>query len=163
MSAPAPNTSHWGWEDQEKVTYSFFSCPTPTVNLCSCHLLWKTKHLWVCLFVVIAMFSPFDTIVKIHFAVCSWMEKKTPNKSTETYPAWSSMEGCRGGVTAPQDNAGGRLLSKVSGPTPCPKHGQLWNQTRLLRAFSTWFRPPCKDWAGTSRRTDAYSPEANYS
>lgn len=33
----------------------------------------------------------------------------------------------------------GRPLSEVSGPTSCPKQGQLWDQNRLLRAFSTWF------------------------
>lgn len=38
-------------------------------------------------------------------------------------------------ITGSKSHSGGKGL-QVSGPTSCAKQGQLWHQTRLLRAFS---------------------------
>jgi len=49
------------------------------------------------------------------------------------------------GLTEPQDNSGGKGPQAVSNPTLCPKNGQLWDQTRLLRAWSSGGLKPSMD------------------
>lgn len=39
-------------------------------------------------------------------------------------------------ITEPQSHSGGKGPQEVSGTTTRPEQGQLWNKTRLLRAFS---------------------------
>lgn len=49
-----------------------------------------------------------------------------------------------------QDNSSWKWPQEVSSPTSWSKRGQLWGQTRLLRAFSSQVLKSCKNGAGTA-------------
>jgi len=49
-----------------------------------------------------------------------------------------------------QDNSGWKGPQEVASPTSCSKQGQLWSQTRLLRALSRQVLKSSRDGDGTA-------------